>query len=239
MKGVTSVAKKLGMKAETISSQVIPRDRHAVYFSALGIIASSIERLATEIRHLQRTEVLEVEEFFSKGQKGSSAMPHKRNPVLTENLTGLARLIRGYTVPALENITLWHERDISHSSVERIMAPDANIIIDFALSRMNNVISNLVVYPKNMKTNLDRLKKLPMSEGLMLAMTQKGLSRENAYKIVQRNAMEVWKTNTDFEVILNKDEELKKYLSKKEISKILDLKHAARRTDYIFKKVFK
>lgn len=166
-------------------------------------------------------------------------MPHKRNPVLTENLTGLARLIRGYTVPALENITLWHERDISHSSVERIMAPDANIIIDFALSRMNNVISNLVVYPKNMKNNLDRLKKLPMSEGLMLAMTQKGLSRENAYKIVQRNAMEVWKTNTDFEVILNKDEELKKYLSKKEISKILDLKHAARRTDYIFKKVFK
>ena len=193
----------------------------------------------TEIRHLQRTEVLEVEEFFSKGQKGSSAMPHKRNPVLTENLTGLARLIRGYTVPALENITLWHERDISHSSVERIMAPDANIIIDFALSRMNNVISNLVVYPKNMKTNLDRLKKLPMSEGLMLAMTQKGLSREDAYKIVQRNAMEVWKTNTDFEIILNKDEELKKYLSNTEISKILDLKHAARRTDYIFKKVFK
>ena len=227
------------MKAETISTQIIPRDRHAVYFNTLAVIASSIERLATEIRHLQRTEVLEVEEFFSKGQKGSSAMPHKRNPVLTENLTGLARLIRGYTVPALENITLWHERDISHSSVERIMAPDANIIIDFALSRMNNVISNLVVYPKNMKTNLDRLKKLPMSEGLMLAMTQKGLSRENAYKIVQRNAMEVWKTNTDFEVILNKDEELKKYLSKKEISKILDLKHAARRTDYIFKKIFK
>ena len=233
------VAKKLGMKAETISTQIIPRDRHAVYFNTLAVIASSIERLATEIRHLQRTEVLEVEEFFSKGQKGSSAMPHKRNPVLTENLTGLARLIRGYTVPALENITLWHERDISHSSVERIMAPDANIIIDFALSRMNNVISNLVVYPKNMKTNLDRLKKLPMSEGLMLAMTQKGLSREDAYKIVQRNAMEVWKTNTDFEEILNKDEELKKYLSKKEISKILDLKHAARRTDYIFKKVFK
>ena len=233
------VAKKLGMKAETISTQIIPRDRHAVYFNTLAVIASSIERLATEIRHLQRTEVLEVEEFFSKGQKGSSAMPHKRNPVLTENLTGLARLIRGYTVPALENITLWHERDISHSSVERIMAPDANIIIDFALSRMNNVISNLVVYPKNMKTNLDRLKKLPMSEGLMLAMTQKGLSRENAYKIVQRNAMEVWKTNTDFEVRLNKDEELKKDLSKREISKILDLKHAARRTDYIFKKVFK
>jgi adenylosuccinate lyase len=233
------VAKKLGMKAETISTQVIPRDRHAVYFSTLGIIASSIERLATEIRHLQRTEVLEVEEFFSKGQKGSSAMPHKRNPVLTENLTGLSRLIRGYTIPALENVSLWHERDISHSSVERIMAPDANIIIDFALARLNNVISNLVVYPKNMKTNLDKLRKLPMSEGLMLAMTQKGLSREKAYKIVQRNAMKVWKSDLDFETVLDTDNELKKYLNKKEISKILDLKHATRRTDYIFKKVFK
>ena len=219
------------MKAETISTQVIPRDRHAVYFSTLGIIASSIERLATEIRHLQRTEVLEVEEFFSKGQKGSSAMPHKRNPVLTENLTGLSRLIRGYTIPALENISLWHERDISHSSVERIMAPDANIIIDFALARLNNVIANLVVYPKNMKTNLDRLRKLPMSEGLMLAMTQKGLSREKAYKIVQRNAMKVWKSDLDFETVLDTDNELKKYLNKKEISKILDLKHATRRTD--------
>ena len=233
------VAKKLGMKAETISTQVIPRDRHAVYFSTLGIIASSIERLATEIRHLQRTEVLEVEEFFSKGQKGSSAMPHKRNPVLTENLTGLSRLIRGYTIPALENVSLWHERDISHSSVERIMAPDANIIIDFALARLNNVIANLVVYPKNMKTNLDKLRKLPMSEGLMLAMTQKGLSREKAYKIVQRNAMKVWKSDLDFETVLDTDNELKKYLNKKEISKILDLKHATRRTDYIFKKVFK
>jgi adenylosuccinate lyase len=233
------VAKKLGMKAETISTQVIPRDRHAVYFSTLGIIASSIERLATEIRHLQRTEVLEVEEFFSKGQKGSSAMPHKRNPVLTENLTGLSRLIRGYTIPALENVLLWHERDISHSSVERIMAPDANIIIDFALARLNNVIANLVVYPKNMKTNLDKLRKLPMSEGLMLAMTQKGLSREKAYKIVQRNAMKVWKSDLDFETVLDTDNELKKYLNKKEISKILDLKHATRRTDYIFKKVFK
>ncbi len=233
------VAKKLGMKAETISTQVIPRDRHAVYFSTLGIIASSIERLATEIRHLQRTEVLEVEEFFSKGQKGSSAMPHKRNPVLTENLTGLSRLIRGYTIPALENVSLWHERDISHSSVERIMAPDANIIIDFALARLNNVIANLVVYPKNMKNNLDKLRKLPMSEGLMLAMTQKGLSREKAYKIVQRNAMKVWKSDLDFETVLDTDNELKKYLNKKEISKILDLKHATRRTDYIFKKVFK
>ena len=233
------VAKKLGMKAETISTQVIPRDRHAVYFSTLGIIASSIERLATEIRHLQRTEVLEVEEFFSKGQKGSSAMPHKRNPVLTENLTGLSRLIRGYTIPALENVSLWHERDISHSSVERIMAPDANIVIDFALARLNNVIANLVVYPKNMKTNLDKLRKLPMSEGLMLAMTQKGLSREKAYKIVQRNAMKVWTSDVDFETVLDTDNELKKYLNKKEISKILNLKHATRRTDYIFKKVFK
>ena len=166
-------------------------------------------------------------------------MPHKRNPVLTENLSGLARLIKSYAAPALENVTLWHERDISHSSVERIMAPDANIILDFALSRLNNVISNLVVYPKNMKKNLDRLKKLPMSEGLMLAMTQKGLSREKAYKIVQRNAMKVWKTNEDFEVILNRDSEIKKYLNVKEIKKILDIKHAIRNTNHIFKKVFK
>ena len=166
-------------------------------------------------------------------------MPHKRNPVLTENLSGLARLIKSYAAPALENVTLWHERDISHSSVERIMAPDANIILDFALSRLNNVISNLVVYPKNMKKNLDRLKKLPMSEGLMLAMTQKGLSREKAYKIVQRNAMKVWKTNEDFEVILNRDSEIKKYLNVQEIKKILDIKHAIRNTNHIFKKVFK
>ena len=227
------------MRAETISSQIIPRDRHAVYFNTMAVIASSIDRLSTEIRHLQRTEVLEVEEFFSKGQKGSSAMPHKRNPVLTENLSGLARLIKSYAAPALENVTLWHERDISHSSVERIMAPDANIILDFALSRLNNVISNLVVYPKNMKKNLDRLKKLPMSEGLMLAMTQKGLSREKAYKIVQRNAMKVWKTNEDFEVILNRDSEIKKYLNVQEIKKILDIKHAIRNTNHIFKKVFK
>ena len=235
----TYVAKKLGMRAETISSQIIPRDRHAVYFNTMAVIASSIDRLSTEIRHLQRTEVLEVEEFFSKGQKGSSAMPHKRNPVLTENLSGLARLIKGYAAPALENVTLWHERDISHSSVERIMAPDANIILDFALSRLNNVISNLVVYPKNMKKNLDRLKKLPMSEGLMLAMTQKGLSREKAYKIVQRNAMKVWKTNEDFEVVLSRDSEIKKYLNIQEIKKILDIKHAIRNTNHIFKKVFK
>ena len=169
-----------------------------MYFTTLAIIASSIERLATEIRHLQRTEVLEVEEFFSKDQKGSSAMPHKRNPVLSENLTGLARLIRSYAVPSMENISLWHERDISHSSVERIMAPDSNIMLDFALSRMNRIVKNLIVYPKNMMKNIKRLNRLPMSEGLMLALTQKGLTREKAYKIVQKNAMQVWKTNEDF-----------------------------------------
>jgi len=210
-----------------------------VYFTTLAIIASSIERLATEIRHLQRTEVLEVEEFFSKDQKGSSAMPHKRNPVLSENLTGLARLIRSYAVPSMENISLWHERDISHSSVERIMAPDSNIMLDFALSRMNRIVKNLIVYPKNMMKNIKRLNRLPMSEGLMLALTQKGLTREKAYKIVQKNAMQVWKTNEDFIKVIEKDSEIKKLLSKKEINKILDFKHAIRRTDYIFNKIFK
>ena len=233
------VSKKLGLKSEKISTQIIPRDKHAVYFTTLAIIASSIERLATEIRHLQRTEVLEVEEFFSKDQKGSSAMPHKRNPVLSENLTGLARLIRSYAIPSMENISLWHERDISHSSVERIMAPDANIMLDFALSRMNGIIKNLVVYPKNMMKNINRLNKLPMSEGLMLALTQKGITREKAYKIVQKNAMQVWKTNEDFTKILEKDPEINKLLSKKEINKILDFKHAIRRTNYIFNRVFK
>ena len=233
------VAKKLGMNVEKIATQVIPRDRHAVYFNTLSIIASSLERLATEIRHLQRTEVLEAEEFFSRGQKGSSAMPHKRNPVLSENLSGLARLIRSYSIPAMENVTLWHERDISHSSVERVMAPDANILLDFSLSRMNNIVANLIVYPKNMKRNLNLLNKLSMSEGLMLAMTQKGIARERAYKLVQRNAMQVWKTNEDFEVVLNKDKEIKKYLSNKEIKSLLDFNHALKKTDFIFKKVFK
>jgi len=232
------VAKKLKFKPESVSTQVIPRDRHAVYFSTLALLASSIERLATEIRHLQRTEVLEVEEFFSKGQKGSSAMPHKRNPVLSENLTGLARLVRGYALPALENVVLWHERDISHSSVERIMAPDANIAMDFSLARMTNVISNLIVYPKNMEANLNKLKGLPMSEGLMLALTQKGLARENAYRMIQKNAMIVWQTQQDFVEVLLKDNDLKKYLSETEIKKILNLDHALRRTDQIFKKVF-
>jgi adenylosuccinate lyase len=182
---------------------------------------------------------LEVEEYFSKGQKGSSAMPHKRNPVLSENLTGLARLVRGYAIPALENVVLWHERDISHSSVERIMAPDANIAIDFSLARMTNIISNLIVYPENMKKNLNKLKGLPMSEGLMLALTQKGLAREKAYKMIQKNAMVVWQTQEEFIDVLLKDNELKKYLSTNEIKKILNLDHALRRTNQIFKKVFK
>ena len=232
------VAKKLKLQPETVSSQIIPRDRHAVYFSTLALIASSIERLATEIRHLQRTEVLEVEEFFSKGQKGSSAMPHKRNPVLSENLTGLARLVRGYAQPALENVVLWHERDISHSSVERVMAPDANIAIDFSLARMTNIISNLIVYPKNMKKNLDKLKGLPMSEGLMLALTQKGLAREKAYKMIQKNAMIVWKTEEEFLDVLLKDKDLKNFLNTSEIKRILTIDHALRRTNHIFKKVF-
>ena len=232
------VAKKLKLQPETVSSQIIPRDRHAVYFSTLALIASSIERLATEIRHLQRTEVLEVEEFFSKGQKGSSAMPHKRNPVLSENLTGLARLVRSYAQPALENVVLWHERDISHSSVERVMAPDANITIDFSLARMTSIISNLIVYPNNMKKNLNKLKGLPMSEGLMLALTQKGLAREKAYKMIQKNAMIVWKTEEEFLNVLLKDKDLQKYLNALEIKKILTTDHALRRTDHIFKKVF-
>ena len=232
------VAKKLKLQPETVSSQIIPRDRHAVYFSTLALIASSIERLATEIRHLQRTEVLEVEEFFSKGQKGSSAMPHKRNPVLSENLTGLARLVRGYAQPALENVVLWHERDISHSSVERVMAPDANIAIDFSLARMTNIVSNLIVYPKNMKKNLDKLNGLPMSEGLMLALTQKGLAREKAYKMIQKNAMIVWKTEEEFLDVLLKDRDLKNFLNTSEIKKILTIDHALRRTNHIFKKVF-
>ena len=233
------VAKKLKLKPETISSQIIPRDRHAQYFTTLGIIASSVERVATEIRHLQRSEVYELQEFFSKDQKGSSAMPHKKNPILSENLTGLARIVRGYVIPALENIALWHERDISHSSVERIMAPDANILLDFALSRMSGIIKNLIIYPNNMIKNLNRLNKLPMSEGLMLALTQKGITREKAYKLVQKNAMQVWKTNEDFIKVLEKDSEINKLLTKKEIDKILDYKHAIRKTGYIFKKVFK
>src|SRR5690606_29473136 len=186
------VARALGLRPEAISTQVIPRDRHAMYFATLGVVASSVERLATEIRHLQRTEVREVEEFFSPGQKGSSAMPHKRNPVLTENLTGLARVVRSAVIPALENVALWHERDISHSSVERMIAPDATVTLDFALARLADVVDKLVVYPENMKRNLDQLNGLVYSGEVLLALTNKGISREDAYRLVQRNAMPVW-----------------------------------------------
>ena len=236
------VAKKLGMKAETISTQIIPRDRHAVYFNTLAVIASSIERLATEIRHLQRTEVLEVEEFFSKGQKGSSAMPHKRNPVLTENLTGLARLIRGYTVPALENITLWHERDISHSSVERMIGPDATVTLDFALNRLINVIDELVIYPEQMLKNLNQFGGLVFSQRLLLVLTQKEVSREESYKVVQKNAMLAWESYGSedpliFEELVKKDEFITSTLTKKEIEDIFDLKYHIKNIDNIFKRV--
>ena len=204
------VAAKMGLKPEPVSTQVIPRDRHAMFFATLGVVASSIERLAIEIRHLQRTEVLEAEEYFSEGQKGSSAMPHKRNPVLTENLTGLARLVRGMVTPALENVALWHERDISHSSVERMIGPDATVTLDFALARLTGVIDKLLVYPENMRKNLDLLGGLVHSQRVLLALTQKGASREDAYKYVQRNAMPVWRGEGDFLDLLKKDPDVKK-----------------------------
>src|SRR6478736_534146 len=199
------VAEQMGLQVEPVSTQVIPRDRHAMYFATLGVIASSIERLATEVRHLQRSEVLEAEEFFSAGQKGSSAMPHKRNPVLTENLTGLARLVRGMALPAMENVALWHERDISHSSVERMIGPDATVTLDFALARLTSVIDKLLVYPERMQKNLDRLGGLIHSQRVMLALTQKGVSREDSYRLVQRNAMPVWRGEGDFLTLLKSD----------------------------------
>ena len=211
------VAEKLGLAIEPISTQVIPRDRHAAYFATLGVIASSIERLATEIRHLQRTEVLEVEEFFSKGQKGSSAMPHKRNPILTENLTGLARLVRMAVTPAMENVALWHERDISHSSVERGIAPDTTIHLDFALHRLAGVIEKLVVYPENMLANLNKLGGLHNSQRIMLALTQKGVSREDSYRLVQKSAMASWRGEGEFQTLLNADNMVSKHLSSAEI----------------------
>jgi adenylosuccinate lyase len=217
------VAKAMGLKPEPISTQVIPRDRHAMYFATLGVIASSVERLATEIRHLQRTEVLEAEEFFSEGQKGSSAMPHKRNPVLSENLTGLSRMVRAYVTPALENVVLWHERDISHSSAERMIGPDATVTLDFALNRLAGLIDKLLIYPENMQKNLDRLSGLVHSQRLLLALTQKGASREEAYKLVQRNAMPVWRGEGDFMALLKKDADVRKYLSDKEIEEQFDL----------------
>jgi len=232
------VAKAMGLAVEPISTQVIPRDRHAMYFATLAVVASSIERLATEIRHLQRTEVLEAEEFFSEGQKGSSAMPHKRNPVLAENLTGLARLVRSAVVPALENVALWHERDISHSSVERMIGPDATVTLDFALHRLAGLIDKLVVYPENMTKNLDRLGGLIHSQRVMLALTQKGASREDAYRLVQRNAMPVWRGEGDFLSLLKADRDVTKLLSDAEIEENFDLGFHLKHVDTIFKRVF-
>lgn len=232
------VAKAMGLVPEPISTQVIPRDRHAMYFSTLGVIASSVERFAVEIRHMQRTEVLEAEEFFSEGQKGSSAMPHKRNPVLSENLTGLSRMVRAYVTPALENVVLWHERDISHSSAERMMGPDATVTLDFALVRLAGLIDKLLVYPANMQKNLDRLGGLVHSQRVLLALTQKGASREDAYKLVQRNAMPVWRGEGDFLQLLKKDADVKKYLTDAEIDEQFDLGYHFKHVDTIFKRVF-
>ena len=232
------VAEKLGLTPETVSTQIIPRDRHAMFFSTLAVVASSIERLATEIRHMQRTEVREAEEFFSEGQKGSSAMPHKRNPVLTENLTGLARIVRSAVVPALENVTSWHERDISHSSVERMIGPDSTVTLDFALHRLAGVIEKLLIYPDNMMANLEKLGGLTFSGRVLLALTQAGVSREDAYKLVQRNAMKVWQEGADFLTELKKDSEVCARLSEAEIEEVFDLAYHTAQVDAIFKRVF-
>ena len=232
------VCAKLGLTPEPISTQVIPRDRHAAFFAALGVVGSSIENIATEIRHMQRTEVLEAEEFFSKGQKGSSAMPHKRNPVLTENLTGLARLVRMAVVPALENVTLWHERDISHSSVERNIGPDTTINLDFALNRLTHVIDKLVIYPDNMLANMNKFRGLVMSQRVLLALTQAGVSREDSYRLVQRNAMKVWEDNKDFKTELLADDEVRAALSEAEIEEKFDLGYHTKHVDKIFNRVF-
>jgi adenylosuccinate lyase len=232
------VAAKMELAVEPVSTQVIPRDRHAMFFATLAVVASSIERLATEIRHLQRTEVLEAEEFFSEGQKGSSAMPHKRNPVLTENLTGLARMVRAYCIPAMENVALWHERDISHSSVERMIGPDATITLDFALARLTGVIDKLVIYPENMRKNLDRLGGLIHSQRVLLALTQKGASREDAYSLVQRNAMPVWRGEGDFLTLLTADVEVSALLSGEELEALFDLGYHLKHVDTIFARVF-
>jgi adenylosuccinate lyase len=232
------VAEKLGLKPEPISTQVIPRDRHAAYFAALAVVASSIERLATEIRHLQRTELLEAEEHFTAGQKGSSAMPHKRNPVLSENLTGLARLVRAYAMPALEDVALWHERDISHSSVERVIGPDATIALDFALNRMTAIIKGLVVYPERMRANLERLGGLIHSQRVLLALTKAGVSREEAYRLVQRNAMKVWETGGDFLEQLLADKDVTRALTEKTLRAQFDLGYHTKHVDTIFARVF-
>jgi adenylosuccinate lyase len=232
------VARKMGLVVEPISTQIIPRDRHAMYFATLGVVAASIERLATEIRHLQRTEVLEAEEFFSEGQKGSSAMPHKRNPVLAENLVGLARMVRAYVTPALEDVALWHERDISHSAVERMIGPDATVTLDFALNRLTGIIDKLIIYPENMRKNLDRLGGLIHSQRVLLALTQKGVAREDAYAMVQRNAMQAWRGEGDFLALLEADKDVRKHLSKKELLANFDLDFHFAQVDAIFRRVF-
>ena len=231
------VAKALGLNVEPVSTQIIPRDRHAAFFSTMGIIASSIERLATEIRHLQRSEVLEVEEYFSSKQKGSSSMPHKRNPVLTENLTGLARVVRSSVMPALENISLWHERDISHSSVERFIGPDTTITLDFALNRLNNVVENMVVYPDNMMRNLEKFNGLVFSQRVLLSLTQKNISREDSYLMVQRNSMKVWNDEVSFYELIKKDKEICSILSNDEIDDIFDLNYHLKHIEEIFQRV--
>ena len=232
------VAKKMGLVVEPISTQIIPRDRHAMYFASLAVVAASCERLATEVRHLQRTEVLEAEEFFAEGQKGSSAMPHKRNPVLSENVVGLARMVRAYVVPALEDVTLWHERDISHSSVERMIGPDATVTLDFALSRLAGIIDELIVYPDNMRKNLDRLGGLVHSQRVLLALTQKGAAREDAYRLVQRNAMKAWAGEGDFLNLLKTDKDVRKHLSEAELAYNFDLDFHFAHIDAIFRRVF-
>ena len=232
------VAKAMGLAVEPVSTQIIPRDRHAMFFATLGVVASSMERLAIEIRHLQRTEVLEAEEFFSEGQKGSSAMPHKRNPVLTENITGLARMVRSYALPAMENVALWHERDISHSSVERMIGPDSTVTLDFALNRLAGVIEKLVVYPGNMQKNLDRLGGLVHSQRVLIALTKAGMSREDAYKLVQKHAMQVWQGKGDFLTLLKGDKAVRAKLKPAEIEKNFDLGHHFKHVDTIFKRVF-
>jgi adenylosuccinate lyase len=232
------VAEKLGLQVEPVSTQVIPRDRHAMFFATLAVIASSLERLAVEIRHLQRTEVLEAEEYFSPGQKGSSAMPHKRNPILTENLTGLARIVRSAVVPALENVALWHERDISHSSVERMIGPDATITLDFALARLVGVIDKLVVYPEAMQANLDKLHGLVFSQRVLLALTQAGMSREDAYRTVQRHAMDAWKGHGDFLDLLKSDPEVARHLDEATLTGLFDMGYHTKHVDTMFNRVF-
>jgi len=232
------VAKAMGLTVEPISTQVIPRDRHAMYFATLAVVASSVERLATEIRHLQRSEVLEAEEFFSEGQKGSSAMPHKRNPVLSENLTGLARMVRAYAIPALEDVALWHERDISHSSVERMIGPDATVTLDFALGRLAGIIDKLVVYPENMRRNLERQGGLVHSQRVLLALTQKGATREDAYRLVQRNAMKAWRGEGDFLNLLKADPEVTRLIPDSELEACFDLAYHLKHVDTIFARVF-